>query len=73
MDMEKIRAALKSRRTELEGTMKAIAAALAALEGSKTVGRKRSQGKRRLSPAARQRIVNAQKARWAAYRKKKRH
>lgn len=71
MDIEKIQTALKMRRIELEGTLNAIVAALAALGSSKTVGRKRSPRKRQLSAAARQRIVDAQKARWAAYRKKR--
>jgi hypothetical protein len=72
MDIAKIRAALETKRTEMEETLKVIVAVLAALEGSKTVKRRRSPGTGRLSPAARQRIVDAQKARWAAYRKKKR-
>jgi len=70
MDIAKIRVELENKRTELEGTLKAVVGALAALDDSKTV--RRSPGRRRLSLAARRRIADAQKARWAEYRKKKR-
>lgn len=45
--------------------------AIAALSQGVRRGRRGSAGKRRLSAAARQRIANAQRARWAKFRAKK--
>jgi hypothetical protein len=45
--------------------------AIEALSYGATGARRGSTGKRRLSAAARQRIANAQRARWAKFRAKK--
>jgi hypothetical protein len=72
MNLTKIQAELKAKRTELEDILKAIVSALAALKDSKS-GRQRlfTGRKRQLSSAGRKRIVEAQKARWASYKQKK--
>lgn len=46
--------------------------AIAALSGSATRGRSGGTKKRKLSAAARKRIADAQRARWAKFRAKKR-
>jgi len=49
-----------------------ISQAIAALEGVSENHTRGPSGPRRISPAARARIIAAQKARWAAWRKKRR-
>jgi hypothetical protein len=71
MNLANIRAELRVKRTELETTLEVIASAIAALEGSKR-GKYKSTRKRHLSAAGRKRIIAAQKARWAQYKKKRR-
>lgn len=70
MDLRSIVEQLKSERDQLN-------AAIAALEGvntptgrvTKTAGKRRGRGRRRLSGEARRRISEAQKKRWARQRK----
>jgi hypothetical protein len=64
--LKKIVHDLEKRRTALQGEIKAIGEAIAAL----STHRVKKQGKRHLSAAARARISRAQKKRWAAERKK---
>jgi len=62
---------LETRRTEIEGELQGLNAALRVLRQIK--GGRRLPGmvaKRRLSAAARKRISDAQKARWARLKKK---
>lgn len=63
-DLSAVLAQLKKERDKLDR-------AIAALSQGSTRGRRGSTGKRRLSAAARQRIANAQRARWAKFRAKK--
>jgi hypothetical protein len=63
-DLSAVLAQLKKERDKLDR-------AIAALSQGARGGRRGSAGKRRLSAAARQRIANAQRARWAKFRAKK--
>lgn len=62
-DLSAVLAQLKKERDKLNR-------AIEALSQGATTGR-RSTGRRKLSAAARQRIANAQRARWAKFRAKK--
>jgi len=62
-DLGAVLAQLKAERAKLDKAIKAL---------SGVVGGKRGGGgKRRLSAAARKRIADAQRARWAKFKKKK--
>lgn len=63
-DLSVVLVQLKKERDKLDR-------AIAALSQGATRGRRGSTGRRRLSAAARQRIANAQRARWAKFRAKK--
>ncbi len=62
MDIKRILAELKTERAKLE-------AAISAIEGTDSRSTRRGTLSRRLSAAARKRISDAQKARWAKNRK----
>ena len=63
-DLGAVLAQLKKERDKLDRAI----TALSGVTGGKTGGR---TGKRRLSAAARKRIADAQRARWAKYKAKK--
>ena len=72
MNLSSAIAQLKQQKAHYEYQLKHIEAALAALEGingNGISGRRVLTGPRRMSAAARARIVAAQKARWAKWRK----
>jgi len=62
-DLGAVLAQLKVERTKLDKAIKALSGVV----GGKSGG----GGKRRLSAAARKRIADAQRARWAKFKKKK--
>jgi hypothetical protein len=74
VDLELLRAAREGFRDQLRSIQERISEIDAELNGSGTVNR-REEGvtviKRNLSPAARKRISEAVKKRWASYRKEK--
>ena len=75
MNLTRILADIKTRRAEVEKELRGLDAAVNALQGF-TVGNRgrsaRRAGGRHLSTAARKRISDAQKARWAKFKKQKR-
>jgi hypothetical protein len=64
---------LQSENRRLESELKRVQGALTVLRGLNSDGRKGATGKvrRKLSAAARKRIADAQKARWAKWKAKK--
>jgi hypothetical protein len=75
VNLAQILADIQTRRAEVEKELRGLDAAVNALQGL-TAGNKgrsaRRGGRRRLSAAARKRISDAQKARWAKFKKQKR-
>ena len=74
MNLTQILADIKTRRAEVQEELGGLDAAVNALQGL-TVGhdgRSARRGRRHLSAAARKRISDAQKARWAKLKRQKR-
>jgi hypothetical protein len=69
MPIKKIIQNLEQQKAVLEKELDAVGRALSALTKSRQP-RAKKQGKRHMSAAARERISQAQKKRWAAQRKK---
>ena len=59
---------LEAQRTDLQKQIEGLDSALSALSGLNGVGRSRRGGPRRMSAAARKRIADAQRARWAKWK-----
>jgi hypothetical protein len=73
VSLAQIQAAIQTRRVELQKELRGLDAAAEALQvltAGNTGGS--SRGGRRMSAAARRRISEAQKARWAKFKKQKR-
>jgi hypothetical protein len=73
VNLTRILADIKTRRAEVQEELRGLDAAVNALQGL-TVGHngRTARRGRRLSAAARKRISDAQKARWAKFKKQKR-
>lgn len=77
MDLNQILEDLEARRTEVQEELRGLDAAVNALKGlggrsQPLIAHTRRRRRRTLSPAARERISQAQKARWARLKKQKR-
>lgn len=73
MNLAQILADIQTRRNEAQKELRGLDAALNALQGLTGQNRGRSARRgRHLSAAARKRISDAQKARWAKFKKQKR-
>jgi hypothetical protein len=75
VNLTQILADIQTKRAEVQKELRGLDSAINALQGLTTGNRGRSAprgGRRRLSAAARKRISDAQKARWAKFKKQKR-
>ncbi len=74
MNLAQIVTELQAKRTEVEKELRGLDGAIAALRGLATGNKTRSGsgGRRTLSAAARKSISDAQKARWAKFKKTQR-